>query len=329
MKNLDFLVTLWPTFPHFKRFAFDPRVNAIRLNSAMSKDETMEKDLKVNQDYVGHCPLYFDVKGRQLRIKEVYDNKDHLEFKLTRPIKVDTPTTVLFKAGEDYALLKEIKNGNHLIFEGGPKYLVYPGESIHIRDPNLEVGGKLFLDYEVERIAKARKYGFDRFFLSYVESQKDIDEFREYVGDSEIFAKIENLKGLKYVANEFVKKDNLYLLAARGDLYVEVERPHHIVEATKLIINKDPEAGVGSRLLLSLVNNPVPSCSDLSELAWLYDIGYRKMMLCDELCLKNELLGRAVNVFDSFKEDYVKNGEYKPIYKKWKSLWNNLKTKTT
>ena len=63
MKNLDFLVTLWPTFPHFKRFAFDPRVNAIRLNSAMSKDPTMNNDIKVKQVYVVDIPLYFMAQG--------------------------------------------------------------------------------------------------------------------------------------------------------------------------------------------------------------------------------------------------------------------------
>ena len=40
------------------------------------------------------------------------------------------------------------------------------------------------------------------------------------------------------------------------------------------------------------------------ELAWLYDIGYRSMMLCDELCLKDELLELAVSAFDAFRTDY-------------------------
>jgi hypothetical protein len=31
------------------------------------------------------------------------------------------------------------------------------------------------------------------------------------------------------------------------------------------------------------------------------------MMLCDELCLKDELLSRAVNVFEAFRQDYAKD----------------------
>ena len=72
-----------------------------------------------------------------------------------------------------------------------------------------------------------------------------------------------------------------------------------------MIVEKDPDAYVGSRILLSVIHSPIPSCADLSDLAWLYEIGYRRMLLCDELCLDGDLLARAVNVYDSFMEDYV------------------------
>ena len=277
--ELEFLVTLWPTFPHFQRFARDERLSGIRLNSAMIKANQLDNELEIANATVGHIPLYFDIKGKQLRITNVVPDKENLEITLNHPIKVDTPTMVLFKAGADYALLDKVKDGRHLIFKGGPEFMVYPGESLHIRDNSLKVEGETFLPYEIEKITKARNAGFDRFFLSYVESQRDIDKFREFVGDSQIIAKIENKKGLEYVAREFKKQDNLSLMAARGDLYVEVDKPHDILSAMKLIIEKDPKAYVGSRLLLSLANDDVPSSADLSDLAWLYDTGYRRMML--------------------------------------------------
>ena len=43
----------------------------------------------------------------------------------------------------------------------------------------------------------------------------------------------------------------------------------------------------------------------MSQLAWLYDIGYRNFMLCDELCLRGDLLGTAVNVFSAFSSSYA------------------------
>ncbi len=307
MKDLELMVTLWPSFPHFTRFAQDYRLSGIRLNTAMVKSCELESEFAMAKSVPDHIPLYFDVKGRQLRVEEVYPNKNNLELKLNHPISVDSPSVVLFKAGADGALLNRVVDGQYLIFDGGPKYMVYPGESIHIRDKSLQVGGDLFTQLELDKISKAKDAGFDKFFLSYTQSKKDVDTFRELIGDSELVLKIEDLKGLNYVANEFVKKDNLYLMAARGDLYVEVERPHDILSALKLIISKDPKAAVGSRILLSAIHDPVPTCSDMSELAWLYDIGYKKMMLCDELCLKEDLLGRAVNIFESFRQTYAKD----------------------
>jgi pyruvate kinase len=306
MKDLEFLVTLWPTFPHFNRFAQDGRLSGIRLNTAMIKAVEINNELEEAQSIPSHVPLYFDIKGKQLRITEVYPNTKNLEIELNHPIKVNTPCMVLFKAGADYALLEKVIDDTHLIFNGGPRYMIYPGESLHVRDESLKVNGPTFLQYEIDKIVKAKNAGFNKYFLSYVQSQKDIDNFREYVGNSEIILKIEDRKGLDFVARDFKKQEGLTLMAARGDLYVELEKPHDIMNALKLIANKDPNAAVGSRILLSLVNDSVPSCSDLTDLAWLYDIGYKKMMLCDELCLKENLLSRAVNVLEAFRDNYAK-----------------------
>lgn len=315
-RKLDLLVTLSPTMPHFKRFAGDPRLSGIRVNSAMIYADEMEGELAAAEDVArtvkGAVPFYFDLKGRQLRVKNVIAAPRHLELELNHRIAVDCPTPVLFKGGEDHALLlrlEETDTGQKLVFQGGPKYNVSPGESICIRHPSFAVLDQTFPAYEVERIKKVAAHGWTRYVLSYVESQRDIDEFREYVGkDVEVVAKIESLKGLEWVARGYRKQPNLRLLTARGDLYLEVHRPHEMLAAQRLIIEKDPEAIVGSRILLSCCRRSVPDAVDFSELAWLYDIGYRTMMLCDELCIEEDKLARAINAFDAFREDYV--GKY-------------------
>lgn len=170
----------------------------------------------------------------------------------------------------------------------------------------MRIMGEMFTDEEKEKINKVRRAGFYRYYLSYVSDQRYVDEFKELVGpDAEIKLKIEDKKGLEFVAREFVKSDKVSLIAARGDLYVEIDRPHEIMAALKLIIAKDPRACVGSRIMLSIVDEPVPACADFLELAWLYDSGYREMMLCDEICLKEDLLTPAVNAFDSFRLAYA------------------------
>lgn len=306
MKNKvpELSVTLWPSFPHFKRFAIDSRVAGIRLNSAMMSNPELDKELAIVKD-LNSNPLFFDVKGRQLRVTEVIPNKDHLDIRLNHPISVKTPCVVLFKAGADVALLDHLEEGGQrLIFEGGPRYNVTPGESLHIREKSLEVLGNIFTPLEIQKIEKVRAAGFKKYYLSYVEKQSDVDQFLELVGrDAEVWLKIESLPGMDYAINTFKKKDNLVLVAARGDLFVELDKPHHMIHALRNIIKADPEACVGSRILLSVIDSPVPSCADLTEIAWLYDIGFRRMLLCDELCLKENLLATAVAVFDGIKND--------------------------
>jgi len=309
-KQIDLMVTLWPSFPHFPRFSQDERLWGIRLNSAMISKFELDSELKIISSLDGvTLPLYFDIKGRQLRVTEVHPNEDYLDITLNHPIEVNTPVVVLFKAGEDVAILdKVVEDGNRLIFDGGPKMMVRSGESLYIRDETLRVGGDQFTPQEKEKIETVRKFGFRRYCLSYVENQRDVDEFLELVGrDCEVMLKIENVNGLHYVARDFKKKPNVSLIAARGDLYVEIKKPHDIIAAMRLIIEKDSEACAGSRLLLSVIEGPVPSCADFSELAWLCDIGYRRLLLCDEICLKENLLSTAIAAFDEFRRTYSKN----------------------
>lgn len=297
------LVTLWPSFPHFEKFAWDNRrLSGIRLNSAMMSNPELEKELQTIARINGSVPLYFDVKGRQPRIIEVFDNKDHLDLRLNHPVACKTPSMVVFKGGVDSALLAHLEeDGQRLIFDGGPRYQVKPGESLYIRDPNLEIKGDLFTLAEISKIEKCKAFGFTKWFLSYVEEQRDVDQFLELVGkDAEVWLKIESMRGLRFVDSKFKKRDNLKLVAARGDMYVEIDRPHNIAKALQLIIERDSEACVASRLLLSVVDGPVPTCADFIELQWLYDCGYDHFMLCDELCLKENLLQTAVNAFDAF-----------------------------
>jgi pyruvate kinase len=300
--------------PHYKRFAQDDRLGAIRINSAMMFAEEMEGELSTALSVPNSVPTYFDLKGRQLRIRAAHKFDTHYELELNHPIFVDTPTSVLFKGGTQEAMLFKIQPGKEpnspqrlIVVPDGRLDVLIPGESLILRDESFKVLDDFFPDYEIERIKLVASRGWTKYVLSYVESQRDIDMFREYVGnDVEVVAKIESRKGLEWVARGgFKPKDNLRLMTARGDLYLELTKPHEMLDAQRLIIEKDPRAVVGSRILLTCCKGPVPEANDFSELAWLYDIGYRTMMLCDDLCIDETLLARAINVFDAFRTDYA------------------------
>lgn len=58
-------------------------------------------------------------------------------------------------------------------------------------------------------------------------------------------------------------------------------------------------------LVARIFHDPTPSCADFSELAWLAEIGYRRFLLCDELCLQKDLLNTAINAFRAFEHEYA------------------------
>lgn len=305
--SVEIMATLWPDMPHYEYFARHPWLNGIRLNTAMANVETLPELLDFAVAHSFGTPLYFDVKGRQIRITKVYSNTENLELDINHPISLETPTVVLTKAGADSAVLNKVTDGTHLVFDGGPKYNLVPGESLNIRSPSLKVLGPLFTTQQLKFLEIAKDSGIRRYMLSYATRPEELAELHKLVGDRcDIVAKIESPAGLKLV-KEYKLGPNEHYLTARGDLFVEMPKPHNILNASKQIIKKDPQAILGSRILLSVTDGYVPSCSDINEVAWLLDIGYTRFMFCDGLCLRKDALDRALNVLHAITEDYRKD----------------------
>ena len=331
--ELQLMVTLWPSFPHFERFAHTWDIAGIRLNSAMMHTHELETELEIVGDRWRDSstrPLYFDVKGRQPRVVEVIENDDqYLDLRLNHSVDFSLadpsgrPTGVLFKAGGDLAIIDRIEeDGRRLIFRKGygPRYVVNPGESVCVKADDFRILDGTFSAHELEKIRMVRDAGCKRWFLSYVESQDDVDQLLALVGeDAEIMLKIENKAGLRYVREEFDKSrnPNLRLVAACGDLYIELDSPVDTLFSLREIIAADPDAIAGSRMMLSVMKDrhkerdeelrdeyKEADLCDFAHLAWLYDAGYRTMMLCDEICLDETLLARGVHAFRFFARDY-------------------------
>lgn len=305
MSNLNLHITCVPSDPHFGEFCSDPNVAGIRMNGLLFRaSELMDQLSRIPATTT--VPLWFDAKGRQLRVEEAIYHKDHLELVMNHKITgLVLPHPIIFKAGEDWAMVERI-DGKRLVLraDGYPKYRVKPGDSVHFRDMRMAIDGPLFTDDEKSKIEMAVKAGAKRFYLSYVEQPRDVEEFRELIGNSaELILKIESKRGLRFVSMLLSPDLKGFRLAcARGDLYVEVDQPHQIIEAQRLIIERDPNAMVGSRMLLSLFANNVPSCSDINELALLKSMGYRNFLLCDDLCKKGSALHRAVDTFTALSK---------------------------
>jgi pyruvate kinase len=286
---MQVIVTAPPYADYLQEVVEHPLVCGLRLNTVMPLREGPEEAIRRLQ--VLGKPLWVDLKGRQLRVVGAAV-PPFTEVRISHPIRVHTPADVFFSDGSEHARLVAV-DGDRLILENGPRRVVGPGESLNIVHPSLEILGTL-TETDQAYLAAMRSLKLTQVMLSYVESVSDLQEVRELLPSAEILLKIETHKGLAF-AREYGGSLGR-LVAARGDLYVEVLRPHKIVPALREIIRVDPNAIVASRILDSLAFNPVPVSAEISDVAFLLSLGYRTFLLGDAICLQREPLLEALNL---------------------------------
>ncbi len=291
------IVTTPPYATFLEEVARHPLVKGFRLNTVMPMKNGPGEALERLKGY--GRPVWVDLKGRQLRVVGAAI-PPYTEVTLSHPIRVNTPTDAFFSDGNEHVRVAAV-DGRRLILEDGPRRLIGPGESVNIPHPSLTIEGTLT---ETDRayLAAMKSLGMNKVMLSYVESPEDTAEIQSLLPGAEIVQKIESLDGLAHARKHGAKHGRL--MAARGDLYIEVIRPHKVVSALKDIINADPKAIVASRLFDSLAYQPIPESADISDVAFLLALGYRTFMFGDRVCLQRDSIIEALNLLSAVVEEY-------------------------
>jgi hypothetical protein len=284
------IVTAPPYAPFLKEVADHPLVCGLRLNTVMPLAEPPAAVLE-RLSRLGP-PLWVDLKGRQLRVTAAAV-PPFTEVRLSHRIRVPVPADAFFHDGREHARVLAV-DGDRLILEDGPRRVVGPGESVNIVHPDLEVEGTLTETDRAYLAAIQEARIAPRVMLSYAERPEDAAEVRGLLPGAELMLKIESRRGLAFAAAHGATHGQL--VAARGDLYVEVGKPHRIVGALRSVIAADPEAVAASRLFPSLARHPVPECAEIDDAAFLMALGYRTFLLGDEVCLRRESVLAALDL---------------------------------
>ena len=285
------IVTAPPYAPFLDEVAAHPLVCGLRLNTVMplreGPGEALDRLSALGQ------PLWVDLKGRQLRVVGAAI-PPYTDVRLSHPVRVRTPVDAFFSDGRECVRIVAV-DGDRIILADGPRRLVGPGESVNIVHPSLEIDGTLT---ETDRayLAAMKERELDRIMLSYVEQPADVDELQRLLPGAQVMLKIETQRGLDYARQHGARQGQL--MAARGDLYVEVLQPHRVLGALRDVIAADPQAVVASRILDSLAYDPVPESADISDVAYLIALGYRTFMLGDAICLKRDTVLEALNLLE-------------------------------
>lgn len=289
------IVTIPPYASFAEEVARHPIVEGLRLNTVMPikgpPGPVLERLAALGK------PLWVDLKGRQLRVVGAAI-PPFTEVRVSHPLRLRTPADAFFDDGREHARVVDV-DGDRIILEDGPRRLIGPGESVNIVDPSLEILGTL-TETDKAYLAAMRDLGLKNVMLSFVERPEDAAEVAEALPGAEIVLKIESERGVDFVRKRASSNWRpSRLMAARGDLYVEVVRPHRVVGALLQIIAADPGAIVASRLFPSLARAEVPESPDIGDAAFLMQIGYRTFMLGDEVCLRRDSVISALNLLEA------------------------------
>jgi len=290
------IVTVPPYAPFLSEVAAHPMVSALRLNTVMPIADSPSEILDRLATY--GKPLYVDLKGRQLRTVSAAV-PPFTEIRLSHRLEVHTPSDVFFHEGREHARIAAV-DGDRMILEDGPRRVIGPGESVNVVHPSLVVEGTL-TGTDRAWIAAMHKTGQNRVLLSYAERPEDAAEIRALLPDVELLLKIESRRGLVFARTH---RANLgRLVAARGDLFVEVQKPHQILGALRDIIAWDRDAVAASRLFPSFARSTVPESQDITDAAFLLSLGYRTFLLGDEVCLKRDSVMASLRLLEAIVKE--------------------------
>lgn len=277
-------------------------VTGIRLNTVMPvKGGQLKEKLSELKRIVSPKILWVDLKARQIRITD-FANTPYTAVTISHKIGLHLPATVYFDNGSLTGKVVEI-DGNKLILEGYAGRLLGPGESVNITDGSLTyLEPSIFTDKDLAYIEACGEVGLTHFMLSYVESPEDVAALKRLNPAATVMSKLESKKALRNLTSITGASD--YIMAARGDLFTELDYPHQIGAAMKLIREAGLEkACAASRMLESILRHPVPSCSDMMDLCFLKELGFRLFLIGDDLCFNKDLLFKAFAIFGALFDD--------------------------
>lgn len=296
MKQDCILIATLPSLNNMERVqkVFEnPCISEVRFNTgvqtAYSVEETLEILKQLSLKY--NKKLWIDVKGRQLRVIKWADPL-YSCIEINHRIQVLYPAQIYFRNG-DRVNITHIKDGSKLFVDPLPRQALGAGQSVNIITKDIEVEGYL-TDKDKQYLVACEKKNINNVMASFVESYDDLAEILKFLPKAQIVSKIESLKGIEFISRYNVPN----LMAARDDLFLQSGENFSMLRHLKKIISRDSGAICASKIFLSLEKRETVDFADLADLELMYSMGYRKFMLCDNVC--NYSFAKAIQAWEEF-----------------------------
>ena len=269
-----------------------PQISEARYNtgsaSLMPPSETVALLKALSFEY--SKKIWLDIKGRQLRITRWADPQ-YEAIELNHNVNVVYPAKIYFRNGE-YSNIIKVKE-KRILVDPLPREALGAGQSVNILAKDLEIEGYL-TEFDKKHLQAAERQGVYSVMASFVERHEDLSEILSFMPKAEIVSKIESLKGIEFISSHKIGN----LMAARDDLYIQAGQNKSMLKHLATIINSDNNAICASRIFSSLERQSTVDFSDISDLTLMQNMGYKRFMLCDNIC--NHHFDKAIAAWRDF-----------------------------
>jgi len=274
----------------FLRSLFFSGMNVVRMNTAHATEEGIRKVVKNTRAVSPHIALLIDTKGPEIRTTAV---AEPIKYKAGDVVKifgrpdVETTREMVNLSYKDIA--KDIKIGNHLLFDDGaldmevfesegPMLLTKVtndgelGAHKSVNVPGAHIDLPALTEKDKKNIELAIELDIDFIAHSFVRSAADVKAVQDILdahhSDIKIISKIENQEGVDNI--EEIIDASYGIMIARGDLGIEVpieKIPGIQRRIIRKCIAKRKPVIVATQMLHTMINNPRPTRAEVADIA--------------------------------------------------------------
>lgn len=296
MRQTQIIATLGPSTedPKVLRALIDSGMNIARLNFSHGNTEQFKTLTKNVREMAAQILVMQDLSGPKIRLDHF---KETVRVELGEEIAVPTnyPLHEIVELGHRVLINDGYVAGEVSKIEDEKVWIKitddgeFEGEDgVNLPDSQLPAHQKLSAKDLADLKFGIEELGVDVVALSFVETAEDIQNLRTEISkltdrEIKICAKIERPKALENL-DEIIEASD-WLMVARGDLGIEIN-PERVPVEQKRIIDSNKAAGkfviVATQMLQSMVNNPLPTRAEVSDVARAVYEGANAVMLSNE-----------------------------------------------
>ena len=335
MRKTKIICTIGPATDSYDKLAqlYDAGLNVVRLNMSHGDHESHRKVMKairtLNKKVLHPIPILLDTQGPEIRtgnlISDLNIKSGDIISVVARGVENVETTSISINYDD---LITDVNIGDRITVDNGLINLevlskeertmqcrVIDGGVLkskrHVNLPGIRVNLPAITEKDKQDIAFGIEQEVDYIALSFVREAKDIDELRELLGKKankiKVIAKIEDQEGVRNLETIIRAADGV--MVARGDLGVEV-KIQDLPNIQRQIVRRCAELGkrviVATHLLESMIENPIPTRAEVTDVANAVYEGVDAVMLSGETSV-GKYPFKCVNYLDQIARTSEKN----------------------